>query len=166
MTALSSHDTVAGVNPKRQTRSLKLIADFSDGFAAGWHFAVPDAYMECLDIRLTARVARVAQPDGSVRRVSMLVPTQGPNYTFTRGDTFYDARAAYSQPWAEALQSIQKSVRVLTDPDVNGTLTIQIMRPNPERTTLIPGEIHDVESTAFVDYLRSGVLRISTPDAQ
>lgn len=144
--------------PKRRRRNLKLIADFHDGFAVGWHMAVPDCFKECLDICLTERVKTVKQPDGSKQKFISMVLTQGSNYAFARGDTFYDCREAYSLPWSDALHVIQQSIKVLSDPDADGVMAIQILRPNSDRTALVPYEIHDVTPESFVTYLQSGVL--------
>ena len=36
---------------RKVERSEHLIAKFVDGYAAGWEFAVPDVFKECLDIK-------------------------------------------------------------------------------------------------------------------
>jgi hypothetical protein len=58
----------------RRLRSLAIDPEFDEhGFAIGWHFAVPAAFKDCLDIRRTER-----KEDGK----TVLRWTQGPFYCF------------------------------------------------------------------------------------
>ncbi|MFJ1231391.1 BRCT domain-containing protein [Yersinia proxima] len=75
-------------------RSNALIAHFSDGYAAGWRFAVSKVYKEALDIKLTKSVFEGHQYD---------TWTQGASYSFHRGDTFYSSKLGYTD-WAEFLK--------------------------------------------------------------
>jgi len=71
---------------RRIVRSEILIAQFSGGYAAGWSFAVPEAFKEALDIRLTPKV---------FRKVTRQVYTQGQSFSFKQGDVLHNSRIAY-----------------------------------------------------------------------
>ncbi|EMX2842123.1 TPA: hypothetical protein ACWXL4_003061 [Escherichia coli] len=75
-------------------RSTALIANFSDGFAVGWRFAVKEVFKEALDIRLT----KVTYGDYIYE-----VWTQGSSYQFHQGDVFYSDRSGYGS-YSEFLQ--------------------------------------------------------------
>ena len=59
-----------------EDRSTVLIASFQDGFAAGWKMAVPEAFKEPLDIKLTPR---------KIKKKDELVWTQGRIFNFKEG---------------------------------------------------------------------------------
>jgi hypothetical protein len=96
----SSSDTPktegAGEEPGRQKRSLVLIADFVDGYAKDWHFAVGDCFREQLDIKFTPRIED---------KKEVMRWTQGKEYCFAEGHVIYDTPKAYLQ-WSEALKHI------------------------------------------------------------
>lgn len=71
---------------RRVGRTEYLIAQFVDGYAAGWQFAVPEAFKESLDIRLTPK---------TLNKVVRQVWTQGQNFSFKQGDLLHNSRTAY-----------------------------------------------------------------------
>lgn len=71
---------------RRSSRTEYVIANFVNGYAAGWHFAVSAAFKEALDIRITKK---------TVRKVEREVLTQGQNFYFKQGDILYNSRTAY-----------------------------------------------------------------------
>lgn len=70
-------------------RSAALIANFKDGYAVGWRFAVKEVFKDALDIKLTN-----VTYDG----VEYKVWTQGTSYQFHRGDVFYSDKLGYDSP--------------------------------------------------------------------
>lgn len=68
-------------------RSNILIAQFVDGYAVGWRFAVKSVFKEALDIKQTTAVF-----DGYKYETW----TQGNRYAFHRGDAFYSDKLGYS----------------------------------------------------------------------
>jgi hypothetical protein len=68
------------------SRSEVLIAQFVDGFAVGWEFAVPEAFREALDIRITSK---------AISKKTIQVWTQGMSFSFKEGDTLHNSRLAY-----------------------------------------------------------------------
>lgn len=74
-------------------RSTALIANFNDGYAVGWKFAVKETFKSALDIKLTKI---------TFEGLSYEAWTQGSSYQFQRGDTFYSDTLGYSA-WEEFL---------------------------------------------------------------
>jgi hypothetical protein len=85
-------------------RSRILNPIFVDGYADNWHFAVPEAFKDALDIKWTA-ISR--------DKVITQALTQGSNYSFKEGDLLYDNRHAYEKPWGEAIASMKFCVKVI-----------------------------------------------------
>lgn len=75
-------------------RSTALIANFIDGYAAGWKFAIKEVFKSKLDIKLTKITFEKNTYD---------VWTQGTSYQFQRGDTFYSDKLGYTD-WSEFLK--------------------------------------------------------------
>jgi len=90
------------IEARRDDRGYALIANFVDGFALGWKMAVPEAFKEALDIKLTPRIF--------AKKKEMLW-TQGRLYDFHEGDTIHDTTQAYKE-WGEALKHLKISVQV------------------------------------------------------
>lgn len=67
-------------------RSTALIANFIDGYAAGWRFAIKPTYREALDIKKTKI---------TFEKNTYESWTQGTSYQFHRGDVFYSDRLGY-----------------------------------------------------------------------
>ena len=87
----------------KETRSLKLIANFVDGYAEGWAFAVSEAFKDRLDIRYTQRIEN---------KQKVMRWIQGPYFCFERGDTLYDSIEAY-QKWGDVLKHFTRMCQVV-----------------------------------------------------
>ena len=83
--AESINDTFLTIRslPRREV----LIATFVDGYAAGWRFAVSEAFRDALDIKYTPIVHN---------GFSSHSWTQGHAFAFNRGDTFFSNKIAYT----------------------------------------------------------------------
>lgn len=90
------------IEARRDDRGYALIANFVDGFALGWKMAVPEAFKEALDIKLTPRIF--------AKKKEMLW-TQGRLYDIHEGDTIHDTTQAYKE-WGGALKYLKVSVQV------------------------------------------------------
>jgi len=139
----------------RKQRSLKLIANFVDGFAKGWHFAVGEFFKNELDIKLTERVEKAKK---------VLRWTQGPFYCFAEGHTVYDTPKAYLQ-WSEALKHInlfcqvQRAVpNTLNDKTgrISGSVSFTLYRINQEKTGIENIGFYHLSQNDFVDFLKTG----------
>ena len=82
-----------------EERSQELIADFSKGYASGWHFVVrPCNYAE------------LAIKWQEIKGKNKL--TQGELYNFQRGSVFYDSVSAYEEEWIAALKKINHALQI------------------------------------------------------
>ena len=90
------------IKARKDDRGYALIANFSGGYTQGWKMAVPEAFKEALDIKLTARV---------YAKKKEMRWTQGNIYDFHEGDTFYDTKLAYGK-WSEGLKVLKICVQV------------------------------------------------------
>ncbi len=142
---------------KRQKRSEKLIANFVNGYAEGWAFAVPEAFRDALDIKLTKRVKN---------KVERLCWTQGDLFAFDEGDIIYDTLAAYTQ-WDQAMEKIKRTCQVVRSTPckldsnhdlVQGAVFFQLFVPNADRTGLQEVDALHCTQTEFVKYLKTGEL--------
>lgn len=86
----------------RDDRSYVLIANFVNGYAAGWKMAVRDCFKDSLDIKMTPRISK---------NKTVSVWTQGRAYNFSVGDIIYDTAEAY-QVWSAAIKHIKLNVQV------------------------------------------------------
>lgn len=102
------------IETARDERSTNLIADFTDGYALGWRFAVRDVFRSALDIKWTPRIYTSDEVDenGKKRKIIEYLWTQGKYFNFTQGDVIYDTRIAYKLKWSDALQHIKLFVQV------------------------------------------------------
>ncbi len=85
---------------------------FLPRFAAGWKFAVNEAFADALDIKPAER--KIA---GQGHRVL----TQGRNYTFKLGDTIHDVPGRF-KTWAEVMKTLTVLVQVM-DASPSGYVT-------------------------------------------
>ena len=69
---------------KRLKRSTELLADFSNGYAEGWHFCVPIFFYDALDIQFTFQN-------------KMKLWTQGSSFNFCTGDTIWNHAYPYCE---------------------------------------------------------------------
>ena len=145
-------------NPeKRQNRSLDLIANFIDGYAEGWHFAVGKCFSDQLDIKFTDRVVNGKK----TKRW-----TQGKLFCFVEGYVIYDTPEGYLQ-WSEALKHIKLRCFVIRGvPNrlddkgnlVNGSVFFKISEPNKNKDGLETIGQYNLTQNDFVTFLKTGVL--------
>jgi hypothetical protein len=92
-------------------RSLVCIANFVNGFAAGWFCAVPEAFREALDIKLAQRM--IPNPALPGKTVAETMYTQGNLFSFNKGDVFYDTPEAYAdEKWSEIIKTIRFCIQI------------------------------------------------------
>ena len=115
-------------------KSTQPLIEFDEeGYSTNTAFVIPTAFRAAFGIRMNAQDTW----------------TQGKTRHFERGDTFYDHKAAYTQPFSEALKHIKNIIqvnRIFTDQgkEINDTeydgeahsLEIIIFHPNTEKTRL------------------------------
>lgn len=87
----------------RDRRTFFHIAVFVNGFASGWKIALPESFKDALDIKLTEVVRN---------KITKLMWTQGNLFSFQKGDTFYDNKAAYNNIWEIALNKIKIAIQI------------------------------------------------------
>lgn len=142
----------------KQTRGLELIAEFVDGYAKDWYFAVGECFKDELDIKLTER---------KEKGKTVMRWTQGPYFCFKEGHIIYDTPAAYLE-WGEALKHIERACSVLrATPNrlddngqfVEGIVTFKLMKPNDEITELMTIGQYDLSQGNFVNFLKTGDLQ-------
>jgi hypothetical protein len=141
----------------REERSLNLIADFKNGFADGWFFAVGEFYKEELDIKFTPRI----EHGEKVWRW-----TQGRCFSFGDGDILYDTQKAY-YVWSEAIKHIKVMCQIhRATPNkkndigniIDGWVYFAISRPNAKKNSVEEFSHHKLTQNQFIDYLKTGVL--------
>jgi hypothetical protein len=155
----------SGEDAGRQKRSLVLIADFVNGYAKDWHFAVGECFRDELDIKLTPR-----KVDG----MDVMRWTQGEEYHFAEGHVVYDTPKAYIQ-WSEALKHINcvcsvlwatpNKIKTITDSNnkkksklIVGHVRFKLLKPNTERDGLQTVGSYDLTQNEFVEFLKTGLL--------
>ena len=154
------------------SRSEKLIADFSKGYAEGWRFIVRPCNYAALDIQETMRVV------GGEKKS---IYTQGVAYNFTRGSVFYDTVKAYELEWSEALKVINNMIQIdYTTPSTRtgkvvyyddnflehyfsyiasadyGLVEFTLYKPNSDRTKLEKFKSYSCRQDEFVNLLKTG----------
>ena len=160
---------------KKNKRSTKLIATFSDGYADGWRMAVRESFRPQLDIKFTSRVQKKINGEEKEEKRHVRVWTQGPRIAFDEGHIFYDTPLGYKK-WGKALKHI-KLVCIVTEAKPNdvrkkktnnikgqnelihGFVEIELLTPNPERTKLISKGVYKKSQNEFVEFLISGNLK-------
>ena len=105
----------------KQKRSTHLYPSFNSGYFTDWAFILPKAFSSALDISLETRMKNKKPYD---------VWTQGENFSFKEGDTFYDNVSAYTKPWGKALPDLNFSIQITSSEsafgDNPGLLTFDI----------------------------------------
>jgi len=147
-----------GKTSKKTVRSLEIDPEFDEEkFAIGWHFSIPEAFKDCLDIKLTTRMEN-KQP--------VLKTTQGQFFSFSEGQIIYDSPKGYL-PWPEALQHIRRYCVVLSaSPNqrgengelINGQVQFQLKRPNQDKTGVEVIETYRLTQNDFVQFLKTGEM--------
>lgn len=153
----------------RTKRSDKLIADFSNGYAAGWKFIVRPCNWQDLDILYTPR---------RKNKQVFYVWTQGKCYSFTSGSVFYDTMKAYKMPWGEALKhitcslqikeslptgivsqvAVEKGILVNRTHYEYGTIKFDLYRPDQQREHEHVIGHYSCQQDEFVKLLKSGTF--------
>lgn len=154
-------DMLLGPKAGRQQRSLDLIAEFVDGYAKNWHFAVGEFFKNELDIKYTQRIENSKE---------VMRWTQGPFYCFAEGHVLYDTPKGYLQ-WSEALKHIgvvcsiiRSTPNSLNDQDVfvNGQVFFKLSVPNQSRNGLDEVDSYHATQTEFVEFLKKGTFKGQT----
>lgn len=153
----------------RPKRSEKLMADFSDGYAAGWKFIVRKCNWPYLDILYTPRKKN--------KKLTMVL-TQGSCFSFASGLVFYDTIDAYSMTWGNALKSIHVSLQIKSSTPtvavyqvfakngilvnqshyVYGTVEFALYRPNADHTQEKEISRFTCQQDEFVRLLKTGIF--------
>lgn len=159
---------------KSSKRSTELIANFTEGYADGWHMAVKESFRPQLDIKHTARIGTKSVEEGNLYKSHIRVWTQGPRIAFDKGQIFYDTSLGYGE-WRKALKQLNlvcaikdakpnevKKKKVGSNGHVNelidGFVEVELLIPNHERTKLIRKDIYKMSQNKFVEFLISGNL--------
>ena len=145
-------------------RSNKLIAEFDNGFAIGWHMAVKESFRSELDIKYLQR---------KKQKTTYYEWSQGPYFCFSEGQIIYDTPMAYER-WDIALEHINIACQIIeakpntparddqtTDTNnfiENGYVKFLLLKPNEDRTWLDGIMCHKLSQNDFVDFLRTGSL--------
>ena len=164
----------------RGKRSLTLIANFANGFAGGWYFAVNESFKDALDIKMTPRVEPILK-DGERQYEYRLVNgknkkclitkkvlrwTQGTQYDFTDGSRLYNTPFGYLV-WASALKHISLACEVIkATPNnldkkgthIHGRVYFILSKPDPGQTCLETIARYDCTQNEFVRFLKTGQL--------
>jgi len=136
-------------------RSLNLIANFQNGYAKDWFFAVGTCFRDQLDIMYTER---------KQNKKTVMNWTQGPFYSFDEGHIFYDTPEGYLQ-WSEALKKINIACEVISGTPnindeengfINGQVHFQLSRPNNIKTKLEAYSSYHLSQNDFVEFLKTG----------
>jgi hypothetical protein len=171
---------IIGMKKKREKRSLNLIAEFEDGYAKGWHFAVGEYFKDPLDIKFTERKIPVLLNgekqyeikivNGKERKKlitkSIWCWTQGRSYAFQTGYTIYDSASGYL-PWPEAFHHFKKMIKIIeavpcsVSGDIAGHVIFDLSTPASCRSKLDVIGQYKFTQHEFVEYLKTGILKQS-----
>jgi NAD-dependent DNA ligase len=139
---------------KRFVRSTSLIANFVNGYADGWAFAVGEAFRDQLDITLSERI---------VTHKKIKIWTQGEDFCFRKGETIYDTIMAY-QEWAEAYKAIKQMIQIKDAApayrffDSPGFVEFNLLKPISERLNDYDRTTHILAQKDFVLFLKTGEM--------
>ena len=137
-------------------RNLNLIADFENGYAKNWYFAVGAFFQNSLDIKYTKRI---------IQKKTTYQWTQGPFYSFGEGHIIYDTPKAY-QIWDEALKYINYACRVISgqpaslnndDILIKGAVHFSLLKNNKSKK-LEPQATYHTTQKEFILFLKTGQL--------
>lgn len=160
---------------KSSKRSTELIANFTEGYADGWHMAVKESFRPQLDIKFTNRVDTKPTKEGKPYKNQIRIWTQGSRIAFDKGHIFFDTPFGHEK-WDEALKQINL-VCVVIDAKPNdvrkkkadnnkaymnelieGFVEIELLIPNHEKTGLISRGLFKISQNEFVEFLIRGNL--------
>jgi len=139
----------------RDNRSNDLIANFIDGYAHGWRFAVRECFRDALDIKLTPRVG--SKIDSKGKKTVESIWTQGKEFNFGQGYILYDTRLAYEITWGEALKHIKLSIQI-NEITPSKTVIFKLYRPLKDFSGIEEVEIIQCNQKEFVVFLKTGML--------
>ena len=105
----------------KEDRSQVLIANFVDGFAAGWRMAVPEWFKDSLDIKLTPK---------TIKNKKQLYWTQGNIFNFQVGHTLYDQKESYGN-WQHHLDYGKLLIQI-HDAKTSGYVDTEIIETKDE----------------------------------
>jgi len=140
--------------------------------------AVPEAFKDALDIKLTPRV--IEKSSGHVNHVNRDIWTQGRFFAFSDGDILYDTPAAYDKVWKDALQVISLALQVCKSRPASldenrigddlaphsirrfepGYLKLRVLVPNKEETRLFQSDVIECTQFQFVEFLQNGRMEL------
>ncbi len=95
--------------------------------------------------------------------------TQGRYYSFAEGHVVYDTPKGYLELWKDSLKQINLRLEVVrATPNtldskgkfINGFVTFTLSKPNPQRTGLVNIGQYDLNQTEFVEFLKTGKIKI------
>jgi hypothetical protein len=142
------------VAQKRQKRTLDCRPKFVNGYAEGWHMAVPEAFKDELDIKYTERV----ENGQKLKRWTQGIP---PVYAFKEGHIFYYNPEGYSVGLAAHVQ-IDTAIPDRFDPNeghVRGYVFVKFFLPNRNKTGIEQTESARLTQANFVHFLRTGEMK-------
>jgi hypothetical protein len=145
-------------------RSELLLARFVSGYAAGWSFAVPEAFAEALDIRWTVRMSS---------KVAEQVRTQGNEIAFKQGDVLHNHQSAYEAfgKFLEGPNPVSLRVVDAVESGWEETSLMEVLNPPVQFRVVSKGVVRDQQyssvSMAHHSY-RPGRVRFAEyrPDAR
>lgn len=158
------------------TRSSKLIADFSSGYAKDWFFTVRPANYLALDILNlpTRKTDKITKKKDTIFELK-----QGKFYNFTTCSVFYDNKLAHETVWSEALNHFKYSIQIQeTIPSnkiyefefknnmvirniriIYGSVTFNLYTPNKEKTKEEYINTFTCYQDEFITFLKTGILK-------
>lgn len=182
---MKNSETIIRLEGYTDKRSIIINPIFSNGYAVGWKFPIPEAFKDALDIKLTTR---------KEKGKSLSVFTQGKNYAFSANDTIYDTPKAY-KIWKEALREFNYCVEIqeavpseniqtkefkiehptsfLEDGKEsnkqkkfvftktrtsNGYIKFKLLKPDQAKEKLVLHGVYETDQEKFVSFLQTGKL--------
>jgi hypothetical protein len=152
---------------KRAKRSTELIANFVEGYAANWNFAIKECFKMELNIEFTERKKDT---------VAYYEWTQGPYFCFSEGQVFYDGKEGYTC-WQDALEKVNLACQIKAakpniplklDNELTGKTEFRVLegyvqfslyRLDEARTKLVPYVEYTISQNDFVTFLKTGEIR-------
>ena len=138
---------------KKHMRSLKLIANFIDGYAEGWHFAVGECFKDELDIKYVDRV---------IKGKKIKKWTQGPYFCFAEGHIIYDIPKEYHfQNESCKVCSVIRATPNQLDGNgkfIHGFVTFKLSQLIGNWDSYETIGQYNLTQNAFVDFLQTGNL--------
>lgn len=151
-------NNVEDIKSGRVTRTLELIADFTDGYAKGWYFAVGEWFKDQLDIKYTNRMEK---------KKRVMRWTQGKYYCFDAGQVLYDAPTRGLQ-WCDAVKCFRIACSVVrATPNtineekqfIHGQVQFDLHQSRSDGVGLELIGHFQLSQNEFVNFLRTGMLQ-------